>query len=103
MKNRRFVPLLVRTWKLFFVLPGLLLFITGMRLQAAPPVVINELHYHPVELPSFNPDGTPFLDLSNDIHEFVEIYNAGSTNVALAGWKLGGEVDFNFPTNAVIG
>lgn len=69
---------------------------------AAPAVVINEVHYHPVERPAFNSNGAPVLDLSNDVHEFVEIYNTGATNVSLAGWRLTGEVDFEFPTNAVI-
>ena len=33
--------------------------------------------YHPVEEPAFNADGTPVLDLYEDVHEFVEIYNPG--------------------------
>ena len=71
-------------------------------LRAAPAVVLNEIHYHPVEKAAFNPDGTPILDLSQDVHEFVEIYNSGATNVSLAGWRLSGDVDYDFPTNAVI-
>jgi hypothetical protein len=36
-------------------------------------IVISEIHYHPVEEPAFNADGSPVLDISDDVHEFVEI------------------------------
>ncbi len=70
---------------------------------AAPVVVLNEIHYHPVELAAFDATGAPLLDLSSDVHEFVELYNAGSTNVPLAGWRLSGDISYEFPTNAVLG
>lgn len=69
--------------------------------MAAPAVAINEVHYHPVELPAFT-NGLPVLDLSRDVHEFVELHNHGPTNVPLAGWTLSGDIDFGFPTNAVL-
>lgn len=68
---------------------------------AAPQVIINEIHYHPVERPAFS-NGVPVLDLTHDVHEFVELYNFGLTNVPLTGWRLGGDVEFDFPSNAVL-
>jgi len=35
-------------------------------------------------------DGAPLLDLSREVHEFVELHNPGTEMVKLAGWKLGG-------------
>ena len=70
--------------------------------SAAPAVAINEIHYHPVELPAFT-NGLPVLDLSRDVHEFVELYNYGPSNVSLAGWNLSGDISFDFATNAALG
>src|SRR5258705_9375415 len=70
---------------------------------SAPGVFLNEIHCPPGEKPAFNADGSPVLDLSGDVHEFLEIYNAGPTNVPLAGWRLTGDIDFSFPTNAILG
>ncbi|HEU0011120.1 MAG TPA: lamin tail domain-containing protein [Verrucomicrobiae bacterium] len=58
---------------------------------AAPAqnIVINEIMYHPS---------------SQDVREeFVELFNAGSTNVNLTGWRISGGIDYAFPSNAVIG
>lgn len=52
---------------------------------ASAQVVISEIHYRPVEEPAFNADGTPFLQLTNDFHEFVEIQNIGAASVDLSG------------------
>ena len=79
-----------------------LLSCTSFGAIAAPAIVLNEIHYHPVERPAFDGDGFPVLDLSHDVHEFIEIYNAGPTNVSLAGWRLSGDVTFDFPTNAAL-
>ncbi len=65
-------------------------------------VVISEIHYHPVELPAFQASFAPVLDLSEDVHEFVEIHNPDSNAVSLAGWRLTGGIDFTFPSNAVL-
>src|SRR5690349_11728639 len=88
-------------------IPSILLLATlGMGLSpslpAAPAVVLNEIHYHPVELSAFDAAGAPLLDLSSDVHEFVELYNAGPTNVALAGWRLSGDISYDFPTGTVL-
>lgn len=62
----------------------------ALAFTAPAPIVISEIHYHPVEQPAFNGDGTPCLDLTNDVHEFVEIQNAGASTVDLSGWTLAG-------------
>ncbi len=67
------------------------------------PIVINEIMYHPPDLQGTN---------DNDLDEYVEIYNAGPTNVLFYDpiiypfadgrtntWHLRGVVDFDFPTN----
>jgi len=69
---------------------------------ATAQVVISEIHYHPVEVPAFNADGTPYLDLTDDVHEFVEIQNAGTSPVDLSGWALAGGISYTFPTNTTI-
>ena len=47
------------------------------------PVVISEIHY--------NPDG------ADENREFIIITNTGSTGQNLAGWRMRGEVDYDFP------
>ncbi len=46
-------------------------------------LIINEVMYHPSS--------------ERDEEEFVEIFNRGSEPVDVAGWRLSGGVDFNFP------
>ena len=61
-------------------------------------VVIREIMYHPV----------PTLEHPEDnvADEYVEIYNPRSETIPLAAesgqWRLTGEVDFMFPSNAVL-
>jgi hypothetical protein len=51
------------------------------------PVLINEVHYHPVDPGSgTNPD-----DL-----EFIEVYNPTESSVVLTNWVLAGGIDFAF-------
>jgi len=51
-------------------------------------VVINEIMYHPA---------------SEDVREeYVELFNAGPTNVNLSGWKISGGIDFVIPTNTTL-
>jgi len=68
----------------------------------AGDVVISEIMYHPVERPAFTAAGDPVLDLADDIHEFIELHNRGSSTVSLAGWKLEGGIDFTFPPQATL-
>lgn len=48
-------------------------------------MVISEIMYHPKD----QADGKNL--------EFLEVYNAGSVFEDLTGWRLAGEIDFNFP------
>jgi len=54
-------------------------------------LLISEIMYHPVA-----------ENAAVDNHEFVEIHNAGAAAVALAGWKLAGDIAFTFPAGAAI-
>src|SRR5262245_54734388 len=65
-------------------------------------VVISEIMYHPVEEPAFNADGSPVLELYEDVHEFVEIHNAGPKAVDLTGWKITGGIGLSFPSGRVL-
>ena len=67
--------------------------------RASAQVLISEIMYHPVEEPAFNADGSPVLDLYEDVHEFVELHNVGNTPVDLSGWRLAGGIAYTFPTN----
>jgi hypothetical protein len=51
-------------------------------------VVINEILYHP-----YHKTNEP----ENTGQEFIELYNAGTRAVRLAGWRLTRGVDFTFP------
>ncbi len=71
-------------------------------------VVINEIQYHPVEKAHFDASGNQTYsdtnlpaDTSSDIHEFVELQNAGTSPVILTGWKLAGGIDFTFPATTI--
>ncbi|MBL9173250.1 MAG: lamin tail domain-containing protein [Verrucomicrobiales bacterium] len=65
---------------------------------ASGAVLFNEIQYHPVEKADFNADGSPVLDLTEDVHEFVELLNTGPGPLDLGGWTLTGGVQFSFPT-----
>ena len=80
----------------------LALFALGAPLQAQPQVVISEIMYHPVEEPVVNANGFAVLDLTADVHEYVELHNPGSTAIRLAGWRFSGEISFTFPATATI-
>ena len=69
---------------------------------ASAQVVINEIHYHPVENAAFDTAGNPLLDLSSDVHEFVELFNAGPSAVDLGGWQITSGVSYTFPAGTSI-
>ncbi len=68
--------------------------------SAQEKICINEIMYHPVEEPAFGSDGQPVLDLTEDLHEFVELHNYGTNTVALGGWELTGGIQYAFPPGA---
>ena len=55
---------------------------------ASPPIVINELNYHPAS------------DVAGE--EYIELYNAGAVSVTMAGWRMSDGVDYAFPTGTVL-
>ena len=70
----------------------------ALTLPACGGVLFNEIQYHPVEKAAFNADGSPVLDLTEDVHEFVELFNPGPGAAVLGGWTLTGGIQFSFPT-----
>ena len=52
-------------------------------------VVINELMYDPIS--------------GDDDDQYIELYNAGTNTVSLAGWQFTAGVTFTFPASAAIG
>ena len=67
--------------------------------NAPPPprIVITEIMYHPIEEPEFDRSGKPVLDLSEDIHEFIELHNFSQDTVVLTDWRISGGIDYAFP------
>jgi hypothetical protein len=65
-------------------------------------VVINEIHYHPVEEAAFDINGNPIVDLTEDVHEFIELRNVGAAAVDLGGWQLDDGVSFTMPAGTSI-
>src|SRR5262245_19994320 len=72
------------------------------RAQADQRVLLSEIHYHPVERAAFDSSGAPVLDISDDVHEFVELHNAGTNAVNLNGWSLSGGIAFDFPAGLTL-
>ena len=64
---------------------------------ASAQVVITEIHYHPVEEAAFDAAGNPVIDLTDDVHEFVEIQNTGPADVDISGWTLSGGATYTVP------
>src|SRR5213593_2945057 len=56
--------------------------------SAFSQVIINEIMYHPAS--------------ENSREEYVELFNTGSTNVNVSGWRFSKGVQFTFPTNTFI-
>ncbi len=71
------------------VFMGLLAVLYVSRDLQAADIVINEIHYDPVN--------------RDDLVEFIEIYNAGSNEVDLTGWYFSAGVSFTFPNNTLLG
>ncbi|MBE0544796.1 MAG: lamin tail domain-containing protein [Verrucomicrobia bacterium] len=63
---------------------GVMLMALFGSLNSAASVVISEIMYHPA---------------SEDVREeFIELHNAGTTNVSLLGWRFSKGVQFTFPS-----
>src|SRR5262245_49232321 len=70
----------VPLWAWVAVLP--LHFVSGQS------VIINEIMYHPAS--------------QDPREEYIELFNAGATNVDLTGWSISGGVDFLFPNSTTL-
>ncbi len=56
-----------------------------------PNVRISEVMYHPVD------ENAP-----QDNHEYVELFNRGSADSDLSGWKLTGDIQYTFPPGTTL-
>src|SRR5881394_2002107 len=100
--RRRLTPRQPDVTKTVKTLVATLAFLLALAFTTSAQIVISEIHYHPVEEPTFNADGTPVMDLSDDVHEFIEIQNTGAGPVNLSGWTLTGGIGYTFPSNTTI-
>ncbi|HEY0548481.1 MAG TPA: lamin tail domain-containing protein, partial [Verrucomicrobiae bacterium] len=64
---------------------ALALFLLGARAQN---ILINEIMYHPAS--------------QDSREEYLELFNAGPTNVNLTGWQFTKGINFTFPSNTVL-
>ena len=46
--------------------------------------------------------GAHYLDLTEDVHEYVELHNPDTQPVSLAGWKVTGAIRYSLPAGATI-
>ncbi|MEM7386967.1 MAG: lamin tail domain-containing protein, partial [Verrucomicrobiota bacterium] len=71
--------------------PGLIALMVTLTISgsARAEVVINEIHYHPAER------GQPL--------EFIELLNAGPTEVDLSGWQFDRGIEWTFPQGTALG
>jgi len=84
----------------FILQPAALVFLalgTACALYARPlPVVISEIHYHPVKDPAAQSFGV------NEPGEFVELYNPSDESLDLSGWYFDKGISFVFPAGTVL-
>ncbi len=62
-------------------------------------IVINEILYH--KRPQYRSE-TPAQAYVESAEEFIELHNAGSSEVDLAGWRLSDAVDYTFPAGTLL-
>ena len=74
---------------------AVLVLCTGVNFSHAG-IFLSEIHYHPVEEATFDVAGSPTLDLTEDVHEFIELHNAGAASVSLDGWRIAGGISYAF-------
>jgi CotH kinase protein/Lamin Tail Domain/Dockerin type I domain len=69
----------------------ILALLSFVSLQSAPArVVINEIHYHPA------------FDPCERLDEYIELYNSGSQQADMSGWRLSTAVQYTFPEATVL-
>jgi hypothetical protein len=64
----------------------------GSCIYTVPNIVVNEIHYNP----------STYAGFTDNLYEFIELYNASSSAVNLSGWHMGRAIDFTFPQGATI-
>ena len=71
-----------------FIVPLFIVSLLIANAQSVPPIVINELQYHP----------------ASDDHgeEYIELYNSGAITVDLSGWQFSDGIYYTFPVSASI-
>lgn len=76
---------------------------TGVKPPPAPhtagPVVINEISYH--ARPTY-PEPLNGVKYAENPAEWIEFYNRSAAPVDFTGWRLRGEVDYDFPAGTVL-
>ena len=84
-RNRRMGSRLFHLGVCLIVLPIAGVWI-GAAAEPSANIVINEIHYNSAD---------------NTVPgEFIELYNPSPACVNLTGWRLGGGIRFDFPTNS---
>ena len=63
----------------------------------ARDVVINEIMYNPPEMPLASGTGASVAP-----ETWLELHNRGGAAAALAGWRLAGDIDYDFPAAATL-
>ncbi|MCI0632545.1 MAG: lamin tail domain-containing protein, partial [Actinobacteria bacterium] len=66
--------------------------------DTTPPVVINEIYFHP----PFVPAGGACPERCSDELQFIELWNRADQTVDLTGWSLSGAVRFAFSGGTII-
>ena len=61
---------------------------TNNSTSLSPPVVINEIMYHPIS------------EVDDD--QYVELYNRTANAIDIGGWRMEDGISFTFPTNTVL-
>ncbi|MES2705658.1 MAG: lamin tail domain-containing protein [Verrucomicrobiota bacterium] len=67
--------------------------------HTAGPVVINEISYH--ARPTY-PEPLNSVKYAENPAEWIEFFNRGAVPADLTGWRLRGEVDYDFPAGTVL-
>src|SRR5881394_1181725 len=79
--RRRLTPRQPDVTKTVKTLVATLAFLLALAFTTSAQIVISEIHYHPVEEPTFNADGTPVMDLSDDVTGVPSALKVGGTPV----------------------
>lgn len=72
---------------------------SGNDAPSVGPVILTQIHYHPLDIPAngklWDNDEDEYIEIQNVSQSTVSFYDSASSSE----WHLRGDVDFNFPTN----